>query len=131
MPERFVTRVAATMRHVTHVIFGIIVIVAPTETVVEQVRWGAYIWAALFIVGGAVGAYGAARRKWITERWALVPEMVGWLVYIAALVFRWVADGGIAVLAVAIAFGIIVQSLIVRAGELTEVAEASARRETR
>lgn len=131
MPERLVTRVAATMRHVTHVIFGIVVIIAPTETVVEQVRWGAYIWAAMFIVGGAVGAFGAARRKWVTERWALVPEMVGWLVYIAALVVRWAVDGGFALLAVALAFAIILQSLIVRAGELTEVAEASARRETR
>lgn len=131
MPELLISRVASVTRHIFHLIFGIVVVSAPTETVVEQVQWGAYVWAALFIVGGVVGAYGAARRRWITERWALLPLMVGWLVYIGSLAFRFATGGGTAVLAVTIGFVIIVLSLMVRYGELTEIAAASARREAR
>lgn len=131
MPELLISRVASVARHIFHLIFGIVVVSAPTETVVEQVQWGAYVWAAMFIIGGAVGAYGAARRRWITERWALWPLMVAWLVYIGSLAFRFATGGGTAVLAVAVGFAIVVLSLIVRYGELTDIAEASARREAR
>lgn len=128
MPELLISRVASVGRHVLHMIFGIVVMAAPTETVVRQVQWGAYVWGAMFVVGGAVGAYGAWRRKWITERWAIWPLGVAWVVYIGSLVYRWATGGGTAVLAVSMALTIIVLSLIVRYGELTAIAEASARR---
>lgn len=129
MRELLIARMAAVARHVLHFVFGLVVATAPTETVVRQVQWGAYVWAGLFVVGGAVGAYGALRRRWVMERWAIWPESVAWAVYIGSLVFRWATGGGMAVLAVALALTIIVLSLVVRYGELTAIARASARRE--
>lgn len=131
MRELLISRIAAVARHVLHLVFGIVVATAPTETVVKQVQWGAYVWAALFIIGGAVGTYGAARRRWVTERWAIWPESVAWVVYIGSLIFRWATGGGTAVLAVSMSMMIIVLSLIVRHGELTAIARASANREAR
>lgn len=129
MPERLISRVANVIRHLSHCLFGVLVAISPSQTVEQHALFGAYAWAAMFIIGGGVGVYGAVRRRWVTERWALIPLMVGWVVYIASLLIAFYFDPRVVTLAVALAFAIIIQSLLARYGELTDIAEASARRE--
>lgn len=130
MPHPF-PRLTPVLFHLGNVAVGVTAFISPAQTVEARVAALVYLWAGMFAAGGIVGAYGAWRRQWITERSALYPEITAWAVYALSVIARFATDGGISLLFVGLAFLLIVAALVMRHQQLTSISRTAAEWERR
>ncbi|MBO0826197.1 MAG: hypothetical protein J2P24_00305 [Streptosporangiales bacterium] len=122
-------RVLVSLPYIGYILVGVVVFLSPAQSVEDRLRWGAYAWASLFVVGGAVGAYGAWARRWVTERWGSGLVIVSNAVYTVSLVATFALQGNVTALVLALLFLILIAELAARQHELTQLAQGSAARE--
>lgn len=130
MPYRRSTRLIASLPYWGYVLVGAIAFASPGHAVEERVRAGAYVWAGMFLLGGAVSGVAALLRRWVTERWGAGLIIAANAVYAVSLAARWAlsADHNLTALLLAVIFLILIAELFVRQRELTILARGSAHR---
>lgn len=86
------TRGATILMHMCAIAAGLGTIIQPSRVVYEAAGVWAYIWAAMFIVGGALCAFAAWKRNFLLEIGGL-PMVIGGYVICAFILFAsWWAN---------------------------------------